>query len=107
MEIIDITPADVHDVRISVSAELSEHYGKIIEIRNTIIDNPESEDKSLVSILNATTTIIKELAKIQQDLYNSETFAVLQQVIVQVLRESDKKVAEKVLKALEERELTI
>jgi len=94
---------DLTDVRISVSAELSEHYNKTLARRDSILDDEESEDKSVVSILNATTTIIKELAKIQEELYNSEKFAVLQQIIVQTLKDSDPIVANKVIKDLEDR----
>lgn len=94
---------ELTDVRISVSKELSEHYEKVIFTRDSILKDAESEDKSIISILNATTSIIKELAKIQQDLYNSEKFAVLQQVIVSTLKETDTKTANTILKALEDR----
>jgi len=95
------------DTRISVSRELKEHYDKIIEKRDSILEDSGSENKDLIGILNATTSIIKELSKIQQELYNSEKFAVLQQVIVNVLKECDQEVADKVVKALERRYATI
>ena len=91
------------DTRISVSKELKEHYDKIIERRDAILGDQISENKDLIGILNATTTIIKELSKIQQELYNSEKFAILQQIIVNVLKECDQEVADKVVKALERR----
>jgi len=91
------------DTRISVSKELKEHYDKIIERRDAILGDQNSENKDLIGILNATTTIIKELSKIQQELYNSEKFAILQQIIVNVLKECDQEVADKVVKALERR----
>jgi len=91
------------DTRISVSQELKEHYDKIIQRRDDILDDPGSENKDLIGILNATTSIIKELSKIQQDLYNSEKFAILQQIIVNVLKDCDQEVANRVVKALERR----
>lgn len=93
----------LYDVRISVSKELSEHYNKIIERRDNILNDPNSADKDVIGILNTTTSIIRDLVKMQQDLYNSEKFAVLQQIIVNVLKESAPEVAEKVVKAFEER----
>ena len=91
------------DTRISVSQELKEHYDKIIQRRDNILDDPGSENRDLIGILNATTSIIKELSKIQQDLYNSEKFAILQQIIVNVLKDCDQEVANRVVKALERR----
>lgn len=103
-EIIEMSPiGQVHDVRISVSSELSEHYNKILKRRDDILDNPDSEDRTVVSILTATTAIIKELVKIQESLYNSEKFAVLQQVIVDVLKETDPEFQEKVMEEFESR----
>jgi len=91
------------DTRISVSQELKEHYDKIIQRRDNILDDPGSENRDLIGILNATTSIIRELSKIQQDLYNSEKFAILQQIIVNVLKDCDQEVANRVVKALERR----
>jgi hypothetical protein len=92
---------EVFDVRISVSKELADHYNKIIERRDDILANPESEDKAIIGILNATTGIIRDLAKIQADLYNSERFATLQQIIVNCLREVSPDLQEKVLEEFE------
>ena len=90
------------DVRISVSKELAEHYRKVLDLRDGILEDEDSEDKSRISVLNATTSIIKELAKIQSDLYNAERFAILQQIIVKTLKESNKEIAEKVIRDLED-----
>jgi len=94
---------ELTDTRISVSKELKEHYDKIIERRDAILDDAGSENKDLIGILNATTSIIKELSKIQQELYNSEKFAILQQIIVNVLKDCDQGVADRVVSALEAR----
>jgi hypothetical protein len=108
-DIENITPSTpapeghLHDVRISVSAEMSEHYTQITEMRDKILGNAEAEDKTKIMAINSVTTIIKELAKVQESLYNSERFAVLQQVIVSVLKETDRVVADKVMAALEAR----
>jgi hypothetical protein len=94
---------ELTDTRISVSKELKEHYDKIIERRDAILNDSGSENKDLIGILNATTSIIKELSKIQQELYNSEKFAILQQIIVNVLKDCDQSVADRVVAALEAR----
>lgn len=104
-QIIDLHKQDdeLYDVRVSVSKELSEHYQKILDMRDRVLNDPESENKDITAILVATTNIIKELAKIQADLYNSEKFAVLQQIIVNTLKEVDKDLQKKVVARLEER----
>lgn len=94
---------DQEETRISVSKELKEHYDKIIARRNLILDDANAENKDITAILNATTTIIRELSKIQLDLYNSEKFAILQQVIVNVLKNYDQKIVDEVIEALERR----
>jgi len=94
---------ELYDVRISVSKELAEHYQKILDTRDMVLDDPESENKDITAILQATTSIIKEMARIQADLYNSEKFAVLQQIIVNALKEESGKFQQRVVKRLEER----
>jgi peptidoglycan hydrolase CwlO-like protein len=92
------------DVRISVSAELHEHYTKIVNMRDKILGDPESEDKTIVSILNAVTTILKEMDKLQQSVYNTETSAVLQQLIIDTLKEESPELQERIVEAFEEKQ---
>ena len=94
---------ELYDVRISVSKVLSEHYQKILDMRDRVLDDPESENKDITAILQATTSIIKEMAKIQSDLYNSERVAVFLQVTVDELKKIDESLAGKVVQRLEER----
>jgi len=94
---------DVFDVRINVSKELADHYAIILKQRDDLVDNNNAEYKDVVAILNATTSIIKDLSRIQSELYNSEKFAVLQQVVIDVLKEVDPMLQHKVVEAYEER----
>jgi len=94
---------ELYDVRISVSKELAEHYQKILDTRDMVLDDPESENKDITAILQATTSIIKEMARIQADLYNSEKFAVLQSVVVSCLKDASVKLERKVIDEFEKR----
>ena len=89
------------DVRISVSEELKDHYDKIIEKRNEILEDNRSEDQSVIGILNATTSIIRELSKIQESLYNSERYARFQQIVIGVIDDQDIELATKIVEALD------
>ena len=91
----------ITDVRISVSKELAAHYDLILQRRDDLLQDANAEDKDINTILNTTTNIIRDLAKIQQELYNSEKFAILQQIIIEELKLCDPELQEKVLQALE------
>jgi len=93
---------DLTDTRISVSAELKEHYSKIIEQRNVILESEVSEDRDKAAILRVTSDILKDLVKIQEQAYNSEKFAILQQVVITVLKDYDTEVHRKVVELFEE-----
>lgn len=99
--------SELHDVRISVSKELAEHYDLILKRRNYLLDSDLAEDKDVVAILNATTSIIKELSRIQAELYNSEKFAVLQQIIIDELKTCDTELQLRVIEALEQKAFTL
>jgi len=100
--IIEMEPVnkDNFDVRISVSQELRDHYTKVVNKRDEILDHPLSEDKAVTGILNATTSIIRELGKIQEELYNSEKFAVFQQAVISTIQDQEPEVAEKIVERL-------
>ena len=91
------------DVRISVGTELRNHYELIKAHRRVVLIDPNSETKDINAVLTATTTIIKELDKIQHSLYNSEKYAIFQQVVISVLKECDEELKEKVVSELENR----
>ena len=93
---------DLTDTRISVSAELKEHYSKIIEQRNGILESEVSEDRDKAAILRVTSDILKDLVKIQEQAYNSEKFAILQQVVITVLKDYDAEIHRKVVELFEE-----
>lgn len=104
-EVIDMYAAreegDAVDVRISVSEELQEHYKSIIKMRDDIVGDIDSPPSQVIAILRLVTDMIKEFAKIQEGLYNSETTAMLQQAIVETLKNSNKKVYKEVMKAFD------
>lgn len=95
--------SELYDVRISVSKELAEHYELILQRRNDLLNSSLAEDRDVVAIINATTSIIKELSRIQAELYNSEKFAVLQQIIIDELKSCDTELQMRVIEAIERR----
>lgn len=91
------------EVKISVSKEFYEHFVKIRNFRDELYDEREGEDpKVVLASMKAFTDIIKEMANLQQNLHNSETFALLQQRIVNVLQEVSPKLADQVLEGYAE-----
>lgn len=93
------------DVRISVSRELADHYNKIITRRDKVLEEDNEKEQVVVAILSATTQILRDLSKLQEDVYNAEKFAVFQQAVIAVLKEEGDDVVERVLKKIEELEL--
>lgn len=69
-------------VKVDVSKELNEHFKAVIKLRDDLINSPTSKDSDKVSGINACSSIIKDLAKIQESLYGSELVAKLQLAIV-------------------------
>jgi len=95
------TIVEPEHVFISVSKELHDHYQVIIETRDRILEDHDESASGKASILNATTSILKDLAKTQQELYNSDTVARLQQAVYNTLKEVDPALKDKVLSLLE------
>lgn len=91
------------EILVDVGAELREQYDATIRTRDDLIEDPDVKGSEKAQILNTTTTIIRELAKIQMDLYNSGRIALLQQAIVEALKEADLAFQNKVLALLEEK----
>ncbi len=90
------------DVRISVSRELADHYNKIIERRDSILEADNEKEQVVVSILSATTQILRDLSKLQEDVYNAEKFAIFQQSVIAVLKEENADIVERVIKKIAE-----
>jgi hypothetical protein len=90
-------------VYIDVGEELNEHYQAVIRTRDDLIDNPDVKGSEKAALLNATTTIIRELAKMQTDLYNSGRIALLQQAIIEALKEVDPALQSRTMAILEEK----
>ena len=86
---------------IDISAELSDHFQKIKEHRDSVINN--GEDKDIAAALRVTSDIIKDLVKMQETVVNMEMIIALQQEIITALKESSPEVAQRVLDALERR----
>lgn len=93
------------DVRISVSKELADHYNKIIDRRDSILGSNGVKEQVVVAILSATTQILRDLSKLQEEVYNAETFAVFQQAVIAILKEEDTDLVERVLKKIEDLEV--
>jgi hypothetical protein len=91
------------EVFIPVSKELNDHFTLVKRLRDETLSDPDEEGKNKVSVINALTRVIGDLARIQQQLYNAQTFAILQTTIVAALREVDEEFAANVVKVLEAR----
>jgi cell division protein ZapA (FtsZ GTPase activity inhibitor) len=88
-------------ISITVSDELAEHYQKVVQHRDDVLDSSASEDKDKVAALNAVTTILKDLARLQESIYSTESIAELQQAVIRALQEADQTIANTVLNSLE------
>ncbi len=86
---------------IDISDELADHYQIVKTAAQAAVDDPNESGTSKSALLNATTTILKELAKVQQDLYNSSSIAKLQAAIINCLSDYDQDFKDKVVKELE------
>jgi len=98
-DIIDITPS----VMVDVGEALRDQFDAVIRTRNSIIDDYDSSGSEKAAILNATTTILKDMEKLQKDLYNSGTIARLQGAILEALEEETPEFKARVVKILEEK----
>lgn len=88
---------------IDVGQELADHFTVVKELRDKCVADVDDSGASKAAILNATTAIIRELAKIQTELYNSALIANIQASIIEGLEEADQAFKDKVVKILERR----
>lgn len=97
------TTVEAEVVMISVSRELYEHYQVIIDARDEVLRDHDASASGKAAILNTTTSMLREIAKLQQDLFNSDLIARLQQACYHVLKEADPALKDKVLALMEKR----
>lgn len=90
-------------MQITISEEIHEHYEKVKQHRDNVIDDKNADDRDKVAALNAVTTILKDLVKMQESAYNAEKIGRLQQEVINALRDVDHAFAERVLNAMERR----
>lgn len=94
----------MREVYIVVSEELAEHYEKVKAFRDGTIGKGSTADhKDKAVALGAVTSILKELSRVQQDVYNSEKIAMLQAAVIEALEEADPEIQKRVLNILEKR----
>ena len=88
-------------VKIDVSYQLNEHFAAVIKLRDDLINSPTAKDSDKVAGLNACSSILKDLSKIQESLYGSELVARLQISIVNAFDEVAPELRVKFYKYLE------
>jgi len=88
---------------INISDELADHYQLVKQAARDAVDDANETGAAKSALLNATTTILKELARVQQELFNSSNIAILQATIVSCLSDCDQNFKDKVVEELERR----
>lgn len=90
-------------ISINVSEELHTHFERIRKLAESVAEDEDETASSRAAAMNSVTAILKEMVKIQKELYNSESIALLQAAIVEALEEADQELKDKVLKIVERR----
>lgn len=90
-------------VLISVAEEVHEHFQRVKDLTEEIIDSDESKDADRISAVRALSSEIKSLSEIQAEVYSQESVANLKEAVVEVLREYDKEIYLKVIQLFEEK----
>ena len=86
-----------------ISKELEEHYNAIVTRRDEMLNTPDLyKDQDVTAMLNATTKMLQALVATQEKLYNAETHARFQHIVIEVLKEMDPEAANKILDRLDE-----
>lgn len=72
----------------NIEKELTDHYIKCREARDLALQQMQYGESAsaAASLLTATTSALKELAKLQIDLYDAERVKTLQRVMTETLR---------------------
>ena len=89
-------------VTIEVAAELADHFQKVKDFRDNLLEDTGEDPKVVTQALNSMTRVISEIADKQKEVYNSDTFAILTQRIANILGEVDKDLQERVMDAFRE-----
>ena len=87
---------------ISVSQELSDHFELVKTLRDNILVDNLAEARDKVAAINSMTSIIKDLSKMQQDVYNAERFSMLQQVVINTIKDKYPDLAQDVITTFEQ-----
>lgn len=90
-------------IEVSISKEFYEHYEKVKGFRDRAIGDTSLEPSQQTAALNATTSILRDMVKIEKDIYNSQKFAILQQVVVDCLKKVSPELQEEVIEEFETR----
>jgi hypothetical protein len=90
-------------VLISVAEEVHEHFDRVKSLAEEIVDSEESKDADRISAVKALSSEIKMLSEIQEKVYNTERIALLEQAVIEVLREYSPEVQGKVMVLFEEK----
>ena len=99
--VYEMVPTGTEKAVICVSDELLEHYQAVIKARDEVLDNSESSGGEKAAILNATTSILKDLLKLMAAANSADTVARLQQAVFNALSEASPDLKDKVLTLLE------
>lgn len=75
---------------VNIERELTDHYIRCREARDFALQQMQYGESAAAaaSLLNAATSSLKELAKLQIDLYDAERVKTLQRVMTETLRHS-------------------
>ena len=88
-------------VFISIGKELKDHYDITLATRDEVLADYEATGNAKAAILNATAAAIRDLAKLQLEIYNSDTIARIQQAIINALQEASPELKDKVVNLIE------
>jgi hypothetical protein len=85
-----------------ISDEIAEHYSAITPRRDEMLAQPgDYKDSDIISMLNATTKMLQALVSTKERLYNAETYATFQQVVIETIAKVDKTLAEEIVDRLD------
>lgn len=85
-----------------ISEELKEHYNAIISRRDEMLQEPDRyKDTDITAMLNATTKMLQALVATQEKLYNAETHARFQHIVIGALSKIDPDLANQILEQID------
>jgi len=85
-----------------ISDELKEHYEAITARRDEMLQEPDRyKDTDITAMLNATTKMLQALVATQEKLYNAETHARFQHIVIEALSKIDPDLANQILEQID------